>query len=106
MKTVLKKAGIIVAAAAAGLLAVSPLAFAGEYEGESEGHHGHHEHHEQGVRCDQDNRVKNNSDSDADRALIEVNHLTVQVPVQLCGNKVVSGVLGVIAKDQYNEDDQ
>jgi len=35
---VLKKAGIVVAAAAAGLLAVSPLAFAGEvYKG--------HDHH-------------------------------------------------------------
>jgi hypothetical protein len=34
---VLKKAGIVVAAAAAGLLAVSPLAFAGET------HHGHHD---------------------------------------------------------------
>jgi len=37
-KTVLKKAGIVVAAAAAGLLAVSPLAFAGESHGKSWGH--------------------------------------------------------------------
>jgi hypothetical protein len=37
---VLKKAGIVVAAAAAGLLAVSPLAFAGEM-----GDHGDHGHH-------------------------------------------------------------
>lgn len=37
-KTVLKKAGIVVAAAAAGLLAVSPLAFAGEAHGKSWGH--------------------------------------------------------------------
>jgi hypothetical protein len=38
---VLKKAGIVVAAAAAGLLAVSPLAFAGEghYKGDDKGHH-------------------------------------------------------------------
>ena len=37
----LKKAGIVVAAAAAGLLAVSPLAFAGEghYKGDDKGHH-------------------------------------------------------------------
>ena len=34
----LKKAGIVVAAAAAGLLAVSPLAFAGESHGKSWGH--------------------------------------------------------------------
>jgi len=37
-RTVLKKAGIVVAAAAAGLLAVSPLAFAGESHGKSWGH--------------------------------------------------------------------
>ncbi len=45
-KTVLKKAGIIVAVAAAGVLAVSPLAFAGE-KGDS-GHgrdHGHGDKH-------------------------------------------------------------
>ena len=34
----LKKAGIVVAAAAAGLLAVSPLAFAGESHGKDWGH--------------------------------------------------------------------
>jgi hypothetical protein len=38
---VLKKAGIVVAAAAAGLLAVSPLAFAGE-GGDNWGHDNHH----------------------------------------------------------------
>jgi hypothetical protein len=37
-RTVLKKAGIVVAAAAAGLLAVSPLAFAGESHGKGHGH--------------------------------------------------------------------
>ena len=36
----LKKAGIVVAAAAAGLLAISPLAFAGD-KGDDHGHHGH-----------------------------------------------------------------
>jgi hypothetical protein len=36
---VLKKAGIVVAAAAAGLLAISPLAFAGD-KGDDHGHHG------------------------------------------------------------------
>jgi hypothetical protein len=40
---VLKKAGIVVAAAAAGLLAVSPLAFAGEMG--DHGDHGDHGHH-------------------------------------------------------------
>jgi hypothetical protein len=40
---VLKKAGIVVATAAAGLLAVSPLAFAGDM-GYSGDHHGHGDH--------------------------------------------------------------
>ena len=40
----LKKAGFVVAAATAGLLAVSPLAFAGEYAGEHGGEHGGHHH--------------------------------------------------------------
>ena len=38
------KAGIIVAAAAASLLAVSPLAFAGDYDG-GNGHHSDKGHH-------------------------------------------------------------
>lgn len=62
----LKKAGIVVATAAAGLLAVSPLAFA--------------------------------------NGLIDVSDIGVQVPVQLCNNSVVEGVLGVLAKDQKNDD--
>ena len=41
-KTVLKKAGIVVAVAAAGVLAVAPLAFAGEKGGDhGHGHHGY-----------------------------------------------------------------
>jgi hypothetical protein len=39
--TVLKKAGIVVAVAAAGVLAVSPLAFAGEKGGDMDHGHGH-----------------------------------------------------------------
>jgi hypothetical protein len=38
---VLKKAGIVVAAAAAGLLAVSPLAFAGDKDDHDRDHDGH-----------------------------------------------------------------
>lgn len=53
----LKKAGFIVVAATAGLLAVSPLAFAGEYAGAhggEQGNSGHHEggHHEGGHHND------------------------------------------------------
>jgi hypothetical protein len=38
---VLKKAGIVVAAAAAGMLAMSPLAFAGDSGHDGDPHHGH-----------------------------------------------------------------
>jgi len=65
---VLKKAGIVVAAASAGLLAVSPLAFA------------------QG-------------------GLISVDDDTVQVPIQACGNDIITGVIGILAKDQKNKQD-
>jgi hypothetical protein len=75
---VLKKAGIVVAAAAAGLLAVSPLAFA---DGPDilNGAHGQ-------------------------LGLVNVQDSAVQVPVQACNNSVVEGVLGVLARDQENKD--
>ncbi len=59
----LKKAGIIVAAAAAGLLAVSPLAFATTPHDE---HHGdeHHHSHSQPVNVDQTNIEKGNLSND------------------------------------------
>ncbi|MGQ0481400.1 MAG: hypothetical protein ACT4O0_10300 [Pseudonocardia sp.] len=63
----LKKAGIVVAAATAGLLAVSPMAFAS--------------------------------------GLISIDDNAVQVPVQACGNDIVAGVVGVLAKDLENNSD-
>lgn len=102
-----KKAGIVVAAAAAGLLAVSPLAFAGDYEGDS-GHHGHHssdDSDDSGASCHQDNSAKDESDGRHKQAgLINVQDTTVQVPIQACNNSVLEGVLGILAKDQKNSD--
>ena len=72
----LKKAGIVVAAAAAGLLAVSPLAFA---DGILDGAHGQ-------------------------LGLVNVQDSAVQVPIQACNNSVIEGVLGILAKDQENSD--
>jgi hypothetical protein len=113
---VLKKAGIVVAAAAAGLLAMSPLAFAGDYEGDS-GHHGHHKHHDSdngddgdddggddgdSAKCSQDNSADN---SDAkQKGLVNVQNTNVQVPIQACNNSVIEGVLGILAKDLKNKD--
>ncbi len=63
----LKKAGIVVAAAAVGLLAVSPLAFAGESHGKGHGHsHG-------GADI---NSVQQNSEG-----LINVSDINANVPV-------------------------
>jgi len=73
-KTVLKKAGIVVAAAAATLLAVSPLAFAGE-SGWSHGH-------------DSDKTVNSNVNGDKSEGLVNVADNNVNVPIQACNNDV------------------
>lgn len=78
----LKKAGIVVAAAAAGLLAVSPLAFAGD-KGEG-GHHGHGH-----------SVTNNNNNGDQSEGLVNVSGNNVNVPIQACHNQVPVNVLGV-----------
>lgn len=75
----LKKAGVVVAVVAAGMLSVGPLAFA------TEGHR----HHDDG--------------DNVQHGLINVAENNIQVPVQLCGNDVVSGVLGILASDLSNK---
>jgi len=104
---VLKKAGIVVAAAVAGLLAVSPLAFAGDYSGDSD-HHSHHDgdDNESGASCHQDNSSKDESKGPhKQHGLINVQDTTVQVPIQACNNSVIEGVLGILAHGQKNSDD-
>jgi hypothetical protein len=76
---VLKKAGIVVAVAAAGLLAVSPLAFADGGGGILDGAHGQ-------------------------LGLVNVQDSAVQVPIQACNNSVIEGVLGILSKGQENSD--
>lgn len=82
----LKKAGIVVAAAAAGLLAVSPLAFAGD-----KGDHGHH--HDGG------DKAINNVEDGGNNGLVNVAENEVNVPVQACNNDVPVNVLGVQVSD-------
>jgi hypothetical protein len=79
---VLKKAGIVTAAAAAGLLALSPLAMA---------HDGGRHHH-------------GDRDGNTQSGLLNLQNTNVQVPVQACNNSIVEGVLGILAKDQRNSD--
>jgi hypothetical protein len=75
---VLKKAGIVFAAAAASLVALSPLAFA------SEGHgHG-------------DTKIEHSDFASKDgKGLVNVSGNNTNVPVQACNNNVPVNVLGV-----------
>jgi hypothetical protein len=85
---VLKKAGIVVATAAAGLLAVSPLAFAGDKD-DHEGDKGHH-----GTEQVSPAGSVNNID-DSNEGLINVSDNNVAVPVNACDWQVPVNVLGV-----------
>ena len=73
----LKKAGIVVAAAAAGLLAVSPLAFAGE------------SHKDWGHGTDVSSYEQNSE------GFVNVSDTNVNVPVNICHDQVPVNVLGV-----------
>jgi hypothetical protein len=86
--TVLKKAGIVVATAAAGLLAVSPLAFAGD-KGD------HHEGSEQSRGHEQVEVEGVNNAGDTNEGLINLSENNVAVPVNVCDNQVPVNVLGV-----------
>ncbi|WP_226352894.1 hypothetical protein [Pseudonocardia sp. ICBG601] len=68
----LKKTGLIVAASAAGLMAISPMAFA------AEGHH-----HGDGI------------DKDAKGLIAGLNGNNADVPIQVCNNNIPVNVLGV-----------
>ena len=76
--TVLKKAGIVVAAAAAGLLAVSPLAFAGESHGKSWG------------------QGETNTSVQSSEGLVNVSDINANVPVNALNcNEVDLGLIPV-----------
>ncbi|MHA6628772.1 hypothetical protein ACU61A_25310 [Pseudonocardia sichuanensis] len=77
----LKKAGIVVAAAAAGLLAVSPLAFAGDGDDD----------HGSKTKVEDVNSI----DGSASGGLLNLGGNNVTAPVNACGNHVPVNVLGV-----------
>jgi hypothetical protein len=81
---VLKKAGIVVAAAAAGLLAVSPLAFAGDGDGDHDGHHGSK------TNVEDANGIDNSSSG-----LLNLGGNNITAPINACDNQVPVNVLGV-----------
>lgn len=92
----LKKAGIVVAAGAATLLAVSPLAFAGDSgeHGDGGSHHG------------ASNIAEKNS-----KGFVNVSGNNLDLSPQAClgnvasGNNLLQGVLGLAAKDQLIKSD-
>ncbi|WP_028938774.1 hypothetical protein [Pseudonocardia spinosispora] len=94
-----KKAGIVVAAATAGMLALSPLAFAGDYDGDS-GDHGHSRHHGGHDR----DRDRDGDRVNAQSGLVNLQNVGVQAPVQLCNNSILGGVLGILSSGQSNSD--
>jgi hypothetical protein len=102
---VLKKAGIVLAIATSGALALSPLAFAGDYEGdEGHGHHhAHHSDHEGGGGCRQAS-TNGSRGSHGQSGLINLQDNNVQVPIQACNNSVIEGVLGILSAGQRNQD--
>jgi hypothetical protein len=77
---VLKKAGIVVATAAVGLLAVSPLAFAGE------GYKGHDHHAAKDVDV-----ASSSVQKDSQGLLNALNSNNVTVSPQICNNDIVKG---------------
>lgn len=99
----LKKAGIVVAAAAAGLLAVSPLAFAGESHGKDWGHGGG-----RATSVQTTEGLVNITDTNVNPALnvcdnqIPVNVLGVQVPVN--DSSLLDDLTGALALPVGSDD--
>ena len=116
------KAGIIIAAAAASLLAVSPLAFAGDYDG-GNGHHSksHHSksHHDNDHKGDRGNRGNGGNSGSCDQntsadngrgrgggggGLLNISGNAVQVPVQACNNNILNNIgLGILGSGRANQ---
>jgi hypothetical protein len=94
---VLKKAGIVVAVAAAGMLAVSPLAFAGE-GGDNWGHDNHHKSHS---KSDDHSKSDNHSKYDNHSTTYDHSPQCVGAPQTALVNNPqnatgVSGLLGIL----------
>ncbi len=121
------KTGVVVATAAAALLAVSPLAFAGDYSGgndrgnrHSKDHGDHRDNRDRnhgdwnrgdqnrgdrnrnaGTQCNQDNSSANRGGGGGG-GLLNLSGNTIQVPVQACGNNILTGVLGILSSNDRN----
>ncbi|WP_219414857.1 hypothetical protein [Pseudonocardia nigra] len=110
----LKKAGIVVAAAAAGLLAVSPLAFAGDKDGHHEWDRGNGHEQSQNHGDFEDNTI-NNAEGDESKGIINVADNNVNVPIQVCNTDVpilavdvedIAGALGLLGDAAASSGDE
>ena len=118
----LKKAGIIVASATVGLLALSPLAFAGDKgEDHGKGGHGDHGYSEMDNRSPECNSAPQGVDNDIDQSATGVASpllgiigvaanaaapvtAQTQAPVLSCNN--VEDVIDVNVEDNFQDNDQ
>jgi hypothetical protein len=87
---VLKKAGIVVATAAAGLLALSPLAFAGD------------DHDKGSKKVENTNEVENSNEGDEQNGLVNVQDVNLQACDVLSLNAAVGGVLALVGETDPN----
>ena len=103
MNTVLKKAGIVVATVAAGLLAVSPLAFAGDYKGDDnkKSHHKSHKKKANDGSCNPDNQVEGKGGGILSGNAIQA----VQIQDLICNTNALNDLVSVISphKNTYNQ---
>jgi hypothetical protein len=106
---VLKKAGIVVATSAAALLAVSPLAFAGDYNSDNDHHHhhhssNHHSHHNGDRSCSQDTSASQRGDRRGGGGFIDISRNAVQVPIQACNNNILNNIgVGILGRGRADQ---
>jgi len=102
---VLKKAGIVVATVAAGLLAVSPLAFAGDYKGDDNKKSHHKSHKKKAAKnegsCNPDNTVEGKGGGILSGNAIQA----VQIQDLICNTNALNDLVSVISphKNEYNQ---
>jgi hypothetical protein len=80
---VIKKAGLTIAVAAAGMLAISPLAFAGDYDGGHDGWGGGHRGHSSHGPTQVQNGLVNLQD-------------VADINANACGNNIADNILGIL----------
>ena len=79
----LKKAGMVVLGATAGMLSLAPLASAGEAGHHDGGHHGQHESHSGGADCGAS--AVSGGQGNSGSQLIGANNINLQAPINQLG---------------------